>query len=415
MSFYNRRNAAIGYLTLKAMQRAIEQKRRKRRSGMKVAAYVGLGLVSAGILAAALAIVLKRRHGDSEEIAGFESDSRDRRRVRHGAGAGPGHVSESHAGDHRSLIRPALAGLVPYEPGRPVEEVQRELGLERVVKLASNEGPYGPFPEAQEAIARAALELNRYPDGGAWRLRNALAERHGVSFEQVTVCAGADAVMGYVVPGDARSRRRDRHRVAVVPELRPRFPQARGDAGAGSASRRARRPRRMLAAITPRTKLAFIAAPNNPTGTTNRRGELDAYFARVPPHVLTVRRPGVLRVHPGSPTIPTESRSTSRRVTVFWSCGRFRRSSASRGSGSATAIGPEERDRCDRQGAPRVRRDSAGQEAALASLDGTSGDRAASCVEPARDGPARRGSARAASSPAGPAVANFLFVRVEDA
>ena len=75
MSFYNRRNAAVGYLTLKAMQRAIEKKRRKRRSGMKVAAYVGLGLVSAGILAAALAIVLKRRHGDAEEIKGFESDS----------------------------------------------------------------------------------------------------------------------------------------------------------------------------------------------------------------------------------------------------------------------------------------------------------------------------------------------------
>ena len=75
MSFYNRRNAAVGYLTLKALQRSIENKRRKRRSGMKVAAYVGLGLVSAGILAAALAIVLKRRQGDAEDATGFESDS----------------------------------------------------------------------------------------------------------------------------------------------------------------------------------------------------------------------------------------------------------------------------------------------------------------------------------------------------
>ena len=74
MSFYNRRNAAVGYLTLKALQRSID-KRRKRRSGMKVAAYVGLGLVSAGILAAALAIVLKRRQGDAEDAASFESDS----------------------------------------------------------------------------------------------------------------------------------------------------------------------------------------------------------------------------------------------------------------------------------------------------------------------------------------------------
>jgi histidinol-phosphate aminotransferase len=59
------------------------------------------------------------------------------------------------------LVRPALAGLIPYEPGKPVEEVQRELGLERVIKLASNEGPLGPFPQALEAMERAACELNR--------------------------------------------------------------------------------------------------------------------------------------------------------------------------------------------------------------------------------------------------------------
>ena len=93
-------------------------------------------------------------------------------------------------------MRPALDGLVPYEPGKPVEEVQRELGLERVVKLASNEGPFGPFPAAQEAIAASVGELNRYPDGGCYRLRAALAERHGVRFEEITVCAGADAVIG---------------------------------------------------------------------------------------------------------------------------------------------------------------------------------------------------------------------------
>ena len=63
--------------------------------------------------------------------------------------------------------------------------MQRELGLERVVKLASNEGPFGPFPAALEALERAARELNRYPDGGAYRLREALAERHGVAFEEV--------------------------------------------------------------------------------------------------------------------------------------------------------------------------------------------------------------------------------------
>ena len=79
-----------------------------------------------------------------------------------------------------SFFRAAVQGLVPYEPGKPVEEVQRELGLDRCVKLASNEGQFGPFAEALDAIARGAPELNRYPDGGAYRLRTALAEKHGV-------------------------------------------------------------------------------------------------------------------------------------------------------------------------------------------------------------------------------------------
>jgi hypothetical protein len=74
MKIYTRRNAAVGYLTLKAMQRRIQKKRGRRRSGLRVAAYVGLGLVSAGILAGALAIMLRRRQGEASESAAFESD-----------------------------------------------------------------------------------------------------------------------------------------------------------------------------------------------------------------------------------------------------------------------------------------------------------------------------------------------------
>ena len=94
-----------------------------------------------------------------------------------------------------SFFRPAVNDLVPYEPGMPVEEVQRELGLERVVKLASNEGPHGPFPQAREAIERCTAELNRYPDGGAYRLRAALAERFDLRFEEVAVGAGSDGLV----------------------------------------------------------------------------------------------------------------------------------------------------------------------------------------------------------------------------
>src|SRR5215470_17312576 len=106
-----------------------------------------------------------------------------------------------------SFFRGAVEQLRPYQPGTPVEEVQRELGIERVVKLASNEGPYGPFPAALEALERANAELNRYPDGGAYRLRETLAARHGVAFEQVVTGAGADGVIDclsqiFLEPGD---------------------------------------------------------------------------------------------------------------------------------------------------------------------------------------------------------------------
>jgi histidinol-phosphate aminotransferase len=194
--------------------------------------------------------------------------------------------SLAHVAD--SLFRPAVNALVPYEPGKPVEEVQRELGLERIVKLASNEGPYGPFPAALEALGRIDRELNRYPDGGAYRLRAALAERHGVRFEEVAVGAGADGILDCLTqavldPGDElvcgwpsfASYPILARKLAATPVLVP-LRDDRYDLEA------------ILAAITPRTKLVCLCLPNNPTGTTNTRAELDAFFAEVPEHVLTV-------------------------------------------------------------------------------------------------------------------------------
>jgi histidinol-phosphate aminotransferase len=187
-----------------------------------------------------------------------------------------------------SFFRPAVNDLVPYEPGKPVEEVQRELGLDRVVKLASNEGPYGPFPEAREAIERATAELNRYPDGGAYRLRAALAERFDLRFEEVAVGAGSDGLVDCLTqaslePGDEivcgwpsfPSYVIDARKVGAVPRTVP-LRDARYDLEA------------MLEAISPRTKIAYVCLPNNPTGTTNTRAELDAWFERVPEHVVTV-------------------------------------------------------------------------------------------------------------------------------
>jgi histidinol-phosphate aminotransferase len=187
-----------------------------------------------------------------------------------------------------SFFKPAVRDIVPYEPGKPVEEVQRELGLERVVKLASNEGPFGPLPEALDALAEAAPELNRYPDGGGYRLRTALAERHDVRFEEIALGAGADGVVDCLsqVSLDAGdeivcgwpsfpSYVIGARKLAAVPKMIP-LRDGRYDLDA------------LLDAVTERTKLIYICHPNNPTGTMNTRAELDDYFARVPDHVLTV-------------------------------------------------------------------------------------------------------------------------------
>jgi histidinol-phosphate aminotransferase len=171
-----------------------------------------------------------------------------------------------------SLFRRSIADLIPYEPGKPIEEVQRELGLERVIKLASNEGPFPPFPAAVEAIERATRDLNRYPDGGAYSLRTAIAEHHGVALEEVIVDAGDEIVCGW-----------------------PSFPSYVLDAlKLGAEPRKV--PLRdhtydldaMLAEVGPKTKLVYVCHPNNPTGTANGRDELLAFVDVLPEHVLTV-------------------------------------------------------------------------------------------------------------------------------
>ena len=312
------------------------------------------------------------------------------------------------------MIRPALAGLVPYEPGKPVEEVQRELGLARVIKLASNEGPHGPFPAAQEAIARASLELNRYPDGGSYRLRKALADRHDVRMEQVTVCAGADAVIGYTTlamldPGDEAvtgwpsfpSYVLDPLKVGGVP-VRVPLRDDRFDLDA------------MLDAITERTKLVFIAAPNNPTGTTSTRDELASYFDRVPAHVLTVVDQAYFEYVEDAdyPDAVEEHAKAGRRVLVLRT---FSKIYGLAGLRVGYGVGPE--DVVTAIGKMRRAFDvaSVGQEAALASLSDPAEVARRRALN--RDTRALLEDAlrRNGLEPAGPAVANFVFVRVGDA
>jgi histidinol-phosphate aminotransferase len=186
------------------------------------------------------------------------------------------------------FVRASVDGLRPYQPGKPVEDVQRELGLTRVVKLASNEGPFGPFPQALEALERAARELNRYPDGGCYALTQALAERHGLDVAELCVGAGADGCIDLLSqalldPGDGV--------VCGWPSFPSYVIYARkqgGDVTLAPLADHRYDLEALLEAVTERTKLVYVCHPNNPTGTMNTVDELDAFFERLPEHVLTV-------------------------------------------------------------------------------------------------------------------------------
>ncbi len=187
------------------------------------------------------------------------------------------------------LPRPAVQKLAPYVPGRPIEEVEAEYGIEGAVKLASNENPLGPSPMALEAARRTLAEVHRYPDGSGTRLREAIAARFGVSGGQVILGAGASELIDltlrtFVDPGEE---------VVVPYGIFGMFPVATGRA-AGTlvkvptrADLTADLPA-MLSAITPRTKVVALANPNNPTGAYARREELETFLAALPPHVLFV-------------------------------------------------------------------------------------------------------------------------------
>src|SRR5215468_5833150 len=178
----------------------------------------------------------------------------------------------------RSLVPEWIRTLTPYPPGMPIEELERELGIRDSIKLASNENPLGPSPKAVEAIARALPQLHRYPDGSAFYLRRKLAERHGVSPDEILVGNGSNELIEMVVRTFLRPRdeavmadqafviyRMVTQAVAATPKIVP-LRHFTHDLEA------------MADAVTSRTRLVFVANPNNPTGTIFRRAAWDAFL-----------------------------------------------------------------------------------------------------------------------------------------
>jgi histidinol-phosphate aminotransferase len=188
-----------------------------------------------------------------------------------------------------SMIQPPeyIRDIQPYVPGKPIEELERELGISESIKLASNENPIGPSPAAINAI-RNPSEINRYPDGGGYYLTKALSQMLGIGQDEIILGNGSNevidiAVKTYLQDGDEA--------VMAVPSFVV-YAMAVKAVGAKAVQIPLRDYTHDLAAmadaITPKTKIVFIANPNNPTGTLNKQEEFDALMNRIPDTVLVV-------------------------------------------------------------------------------------------------------------------------------
>jgi len=187
------------------------------------------------------------------------------------------------------LVTSNIENLKPYEPGKPIEELERELGIRDSVKLASNENPLGPSPRASQAIRDLADSVHFYPDGGAYRLRHALAEKLGVQPEEIVVGNGSNEVL--TIAARTFSTPRDAAVVADYSFIAYRLILAAHGVETRivpTGSRFEQDLDQMAAACDERTRILYLANPNNPTGVQHGGAEMRAFLAAVPAHVVVV-------------------------------------------------------------------------------------------------------------------------------
>src|SRR5947207_12779036 len=187
-----------------------------------------------------------------------------------------------------SLANEHILGIAPYEPGKPIEELERELGIHDAIKLASNENPLPPSDRVQKAIAAQLKVLNRYPDGSGFYLRQAIAKKHGLTADQMVLGNGSNELIELLVraflrPGDE----------AIVPHpsfvVYPMIVQAAGGIRVMVMLRDYRLDLEAMArAITPLTMTSFSANPSNPTATSVTADEVEHFMSRVPERTIVV-------------------------------------------------------------------------------------------------------------------------------
>jgi len=189
----------------------------------------------------------------------------------------------------RELVADYIKNLVPYVPGKPIEELERELGVKDSIKIASNENPLGPSPKGVAAAKALLNNLHRYPDGGATTLRARLSQKLGVPAEMIVSGNGSNEILELAA---ATFMQAGDHAVIsahafVVYDLAV---DSRGyDKTVVPPGKNFGHDLRAMAnAVTPQTRLLFIANPNNPTGTYNTRAEMDELLESLPKDVIVV-------------------------------------------------------------------------------------------------------------------------------
>ena len=193
-----------------------------------------------------------------------------------------------------NLATPGIQALQPYQPGKPVAELEREYGITDAVKLASNENPFGPSPLALAAAREVLEDLSRYPEGSGWLLAGRLAGLHALERDRVTLGNGSNDVLDIIARvflTPAHEAVFSQYAFAVYPiavqaagakaRIAPAHDGSKGPAYGHDLDA-------MYALVGPDTRLVFIANPNNPTGTWLESNALEAFISSLPAHVMVV-------------------------------------------------------------------------------------------------------------------------------
>jgi histidinol-phosphate aminotransferase len=210
---------------------------------------------------------------------------------------------------YNELAVPGVRALHPYLPGKPIAELEREYGIHNAIKLASNENPLGPAPAAVAAARRELAGLARYPEGSGYLLTAALAEKHAVPAEAITLGNGSNDVLDMVARvflGPGREAVFSEHAFAVYPIV-VQAVGARARVAAAHTGNRGHDLDAMAALVGPETRVVFIANPNNPTGTWLAEAELRRFVAALPEHVIAVIDEAYFE-YVGQPDYPDTSR-----------------------------------------------------------------------------------------------------------